>query len=600
MSGERAQPFRHFLIDIGGVPLSVQASDFAARPQHGSDIRFALTADFATQTVGDDTHVIVRRLIANNAAITLDAKTVRHFAPTESRDLRGQIEAGLTNLSASGTIELAQNTNRDHLSGNVHFSGFRVCVAGEPKMGFSLDDLSATAQVESNLQPAHGMAVAINRLQVGNVKVAIAADTLRHFVTTLPPEVHGRIESGLANLSATGAIALTHGAVHDHLLGSVAFSGLQLRDTGDRQMTFNLDGLDGAAGIDSNLPLTTEGTITIKRLHVNRFDASIDMDTLRRYGLNLPTNLRGISTADFRALDIAGELKSGVRNARQFDGNLALEDLSARLPADSSSVFELDRFTLTASTTMRLDRWDPASFKVRGGAIRWVRFSYRGNLVNNVEAAWRADGTMLTFDRMAAQVFGGEISGLPQFDLATREIHDFDLRIKSIDAHQALANLSPEHLDADGNASGILHLAMSARGELSGQADLSFDAPGVLRIGQIAELERMLGGNFGAEMANLAMHDLEHYPFKQGTLHLKSAGANSELKINFVRQPRAAGDKTTPHKEMINGHEVWVGSLIVPKIDLTIPIAGKSFAEILSLVSGFHPLIRAVDKQDGK
>jgi len=64
-----------------------------------------------------------------------------------------------------------------------------------------------------------------------------------------------------------------------------------------------------------------------------------------------------------------------------------------------------------------------------------------------------------------------------------------------------------------------------------------------------------------------------------------------------VREIRTDADRTAPRKEIINGKEVWVGSLVLPKVDLTIPIAGKSFAEILSLVSGFHPLIESVGKQ---
>ena len=503
MSGERAAPLRHFMIEIGGVPqgrenISAKASLRANQSGPGPDGAFAVVADVATQTTAGATRLLIHRLIATDAAITLDASTVRHF------------------------------------------------------------------------------------------------------VTILPPEVQGRIEARLAKLSATGTIDLARPAKRNHLSGNVIFAGLRVRIAGDPKMAFILDGLDGAARIDSNLPLATGGAIRIERLHAKRSTVSIDADILRRYAAKLATNLHGPIVADFRALDVAGEIKSGRRNALGFNGSLALEDLSARSSADSPSAFELDRLTLMAGVEVRLDRWAPAKFKVRGGATRWVKFSYRGNAVNNVDATWRADGERLTFDRIVAQIFGGEISGSPQFDLATREIRGFDLRIKSIDAHQALVNLSPEHLDADGSASGILHLAMSAQGELSGHADLSFDAPGVLRIGQIEELQRMLAGNFGAEMASLAMHDLEHYPFKQGTLHLESAGANSELKINFVRQPKTAGDKTVPHKELIDGREVWVGSLVVPKIDLTIPIAGKSFAEILSMVSGFHPLIEAVGKHSGK
>jgi hypothetical protein len=234
---------------------------------------------------------------------------------------------------------------------------------------------------------------------------------------------------------------------------------------------------------------------------------------------------------------------------------------------------------------------------VHGGMTRWAEFSHSGNSIKNVEAAWHADGAMLTFDRLSAQIFGGEISGAPHVDLAAQALQGLDLRIKSIDAHQALANISPTHFDAEGVVSGTLHMVSRGETNLSGYADLSFDRPGVLRIGQIDELQRILAGSFGADMANLAMHDLERYPFREGTLHLESAGLNSELKIHFVREIRTDADRTAPRKEIINGKEVWVGSLIVPKVDLTIPIAGKSFAEILSLVSGFHPLIESVGKQ---
>jgi len=140
-------------------------------------------------------------------------------------------------------------------------------------------------------------------------------------------------------------------------------------------------------------------------------------------------------------------------------------------------------------------------------------------------------------------------------------------------------------------------LVLSTEGEVSGSVDLAFDGPGILRIGEIEEVKQMLVGNFGLDLANLAMRDLKHYPFKEGRLYLESLGKNSQLKIKFVRQPRTEAEVTPPHKGIINGQEVWVGSLVVPTIDMTIPLTGKSLAEILALVSGVHPLIEAVTKQ---
>jgi hypothetical protein len=157
-----------------------------------------------------------------------------------------------------------------------------------------------------------------------------------------------------------------------------------------------------------------------------------------------------------------------------------------------------------------------------------------------------------------------------------------------------LANVSPEHIDAEGNASGFLQLTRSPEGALSGYVDMAFDGPGILKIGEIEEVKQMLVGNFGLALANLAMRDLKQYPFREGGLALESSGENSQLKIKFVRQPRTRADVKPPHKEVINGTEVWVGSLVVPTIDMTIPITGKSLADILSMVSGIHPLIEVV------
>jgi hypothetical protein len=110
----------------------------------------------------------------------------------------------------------------------------------------------------------------------------------------------------------------------------------------------------------------------------------------------------------------------------------------------------------------------------------------------------------------------------------------------------------------------------------------------------------MLVGNFGLDLANLAVHDLRRYPFKEGRLHLESAGTNSELRLKFVRQPQTDADNVPPRKEVINGQEIWVGSLVVPTIDMTIPITGKSLGEILAMVTGFRPLIETASAEFGK
>jgi hypothetical protein len=361
--------------------------------------------------------------------------------------------------------------------------------------------------------------------------------------------------------------------------------------------------VDTAFGLRAEVDIqpAAEGTrIVVHRLAARQATLTIEAEILRQYVAKLPPELQGRIETSLGALDVSGLIGSGTGDAMGFSGNIRLQDLSVHSPAGAKYAFALDRLTAAGSVEARLDRWAPAALKVRDGVMQWAALIYSNNALNSLAMSWRIDRQMLTTDRWAVQIFDGHLTGSPAWDLVTHAIPRCDLQIKSINIHEALANLSPEHLDAEGNVSGFLHLVLSKEGELSGYVDLTFDGPGILRIGEIEEVKRMLVGNFGLNLANLAMRDLKHYPFKEGKLYLESLGKNSQLKIKFVRQPRTEADVTPPHKEIINGKEVWVGSLVVPVLDMTIPITGKSLAEILSLVSGVHPLIETVSEQHGK
>jgi hypothetical protein len=146
----------------------------------------------------------------------------------------------------------------------------------------------------------------------------------------------------------------------------------------------------------------------------------------------------------------------------------------------------------------------------------------------------------------------------------------------------------------------MLHVVLDEEGTLAGRLELVFDGPGILRIGEIEAVKQRLVGNVGIELATLALQDLQQYPFTTGMVSLESVGHDSELKIAFERQPRDEADVTPPRQVIIDGREVSVGSVVVPTIDMTIPITGKSLAEILSIASGFRPLDEDVSDPKGK
>jgi hypothetical protein len=163
--------------------------------------------------------------------------------------------------------------------------------------------------------------------------------------------------------------------------------------------------------------------------------------------------------------------------------------------------------------------------------------------------------------------------------------------------HRVLANVSPEHLDAEGRASGAVTVAAGDRDDLSGRVELAFDGPGILRIGEIQQVREMLAARLGPDLAERVLADLRHYPFRTATFQLESQGTDSQLELHVTRQTRTTADRRPPRDEVIGGKAVSVGSVVAPSIDLTVPITGKSLAEILSLVVGLSPQFHTVGSQ---
>ncbi len=456
-------------------------------------------------------------------------------------------------------------------------------------------------RAEIDTQPASGKNSRVAyRLVVRHGALMIEAATLRRYVAALPAELQGNIETSLEHLWIAGEVKPQKSTAYQQLSGSVQFTGLRVHLPNTSPVMLSLSAIDGTAKINTPLPLGRGTAITIERLQARNAKASIAVEALRRYVPQLPGTFPGPLDTSFAALDVAGRITAEQKDTLKFDGDIRLQDLSIHSPTSDNLAFALEQFTVAGRVESRLDRWIPDTFTVRDGVLQWVAFTYSNNAVNNLDVSWRIDDHLLTTDRSTAQVFDGHLSGMLVWDMIAQALSQGDFQIKSIDMHKVLANLSPEHIDAEGKASGLLHLALSPENELSGSIDLTFDGPGILRIGEIEEVKQMLVGNFGLALANLAMHDLQQYPFREGRLYLESVGENAQLQIKFVRQPKAEAERTPPRKEIINGAEVWVGSLAVPTIDMTIPITGKSLAEILSLVSGFHPLSEAASEQPGK
>jgi hypothetical protein len=526
----------------------------------------------------------------------------------DALDVRGtghpETAAGFAPADVAWPLRLRMNTSGDHPHPTRRL---RLVVGNTERLPASSADVIGPGparhaafgvRVEVAIRPTAGSArMVLHRLAVRGASLAIDAEMLRQSVPALPAELAGRIEAGVANLWASGT--LEGPANGRRLTGSLAVAGLRVRAPGGSRATSSLEDLTVAARIDTPLPPGPGTAVTIERLQARGTKASVEADALRRYASGLPADLHGRIDADLGALDASGRIGARRGAAMGFGGTIQVRDLSVRAHAGGESPLVLDRLTASGAVETPLDRWVPAAVTVRDGATRWATLACGKTTFRELDASWRISGQRLTIESGTVQVFGGHLSGSPAWDLVGHAMPPWDLRITGIDMHEALAGISPEHLDAEGRASGLLHLELAAPGELSGHVELVFDGPGILRIGEIEPFDRMLAGNFGLDLATMAASDLKQYPFKQGRVYLESAGRDSQLKIEFVRQPRSDADARPPHKQIINGQEVWVGSLVVPTIDMTIPITGRSLAEILSIVGGVRPVVTAAGEQPG-
>ena len=120
------------------------------------------------------------------------------------------------------------------------------------------------AKVETH-QTADGTDLIFHHVEARNAALVFDADMMRKLAANFPQEFEGRIEAGLADLSAAGELDLpVQGS--GQLTGSVSFADVRARAPGKSQMMLSLDDLTGSVKVDSPLPPGTATSINLVRL----------------------------------------------------------------------------------------------------------------------------------------------------------------------------------------------------------------------------------------------------------------------------------------------------------------------------------------------
>jgi hypothetical protein len=155
MSGDHMDPSRQFRIAIGEtlqVPEEIPKKTPVAAPgpAPSAEAVFGLLTDVETQPAAGGIRVVVHRLAAGHAALTIEAELLRQYTTMLPADLHGPIEIDLGALDVSGVIN-PRMADVMGLIGHIRLQYLRMRSLAGGRDLFALDRLTAAASVELQL-----------------------------------------------------------------------------------------------------------------------------------------------------------------------------------------------------------------------------------------------------------------------------------------------------------------------------------------------------------------------------------------------------------------------------------------------------------------
>jgi len=155
MSGDRMAPSRQFRVAIGEVrqlPEKIPEKPSVAVTElvPSVDAAFGLRAEVDIQPAAGGTRVVVHRLAARQATLTIEAETLRQYVAKLPPELQGRIETSLGALDVSGLIGSGTGDAMG-FSGHIRLQDLSVHSPAGGKYAFALDRLTAAGSVEARL-----------------------------------------------------------------------------------------------------------------------------------------------------------------------------------------------------------------------------------------------------------------------------------------------------------------------------------------------------------------------------------------------------------------------------------------------------------------
>jgi hypothetical protein len=288
-----------------------------------------------------------------------------------------------------------------------------------------------------------------------------------------------------------------------------------------------------------------------------------------------------------------------------YEGKVGISNLNLHSEATGAPALQVEKFSFGGAVVVPLQgrAWETA-------VLREGHWSAESMLLSKVQATalggnLAAEKGHLWASQTKATAFSGQFNGEGDGDLVQGTLTKAKVQIAHVDQHQALANLAPEKIDAEGPMSGTVELwteagaGGQAGGPLQMKGDLTADKEGRLMV-KDESISKQLGGNLAGvnagplmpkDYGNIVIGQLKNYPYLQGHIQLSMAGKHPELQLSYKRPSLKEGEPgyNIPVETVVKGVKVTVPmSYAVQLAGVSVELRHMTIEELLGKIVGWE------------
>jgi len=285
-------------------------------------------------------------------------------------------------------------------------------------------------------------------------------------------------------------------------------------------------------------------------------------------------------------------------NARNFAGEVALNNLEAATLPEAAKAARVTGLTLKAGLTWERSQTDPQPrLRISDGELTADKLLVDGSVFSGCAATFAAWNGSMTAPRVAFDFAEGTFRGeaVCNYRGSLEKLH---LKVTNLDEKQVAANCLGQSVGAEGRTAGTIDLNRDASGRLMGTITLTTDTDGKLLFSKDAVTGRLEGVSkstaadiaaFGATLPSdfeqIVIGQLASYSYTAGHASLTDTADGLVVTFDYSRSPLKPTDPGYGAQVTIGGRETTT-NIAIDLRDVTLTVPEISVADVLARALG--------------